>query len=320
VCGREHARVVDGVIARWGHARGQPAQQRQGVHVHRDRAVGVGPLQLDAHEAVLEREHAVLGEGRAHNVAQEGFATVGIEGPRARGGVEGEPAERRAQRLLVREGVRLGWRQPPPPLRPPRRGLAGNGRGGQLALRVVRGFPLVLGGAEETSPTQLPLHAADHAGEHVADLARLQMAQAFPAKLASILVPGAVEDDGMEVRGQPEVGQGPLEDGDGAGRGARDTLLGRALAVEPLHRLQEDPREAREQGAVHGETPSPREREGEDPLPEGALGRQHLLHEVRGGRTHAPTEAGGAEAPALTTERHDPLRAAVPASPRLRLR
>jgi hypothetical protein len=30
-------------------------------------------------------------------------------------------------------------------------------------------------------------------------------------------VPGAVEDDGMEVRGQPQIGQRPLHDGDGAG-------------------------------------------------------------------------------------------------------
>jgi hypothetical protein len=43
--GREHARVAHGVEARRRHASGQAAQQRQRVHVHRDRPVGVRLLQ-----------------------------------------------------------------------------------------------------------------------------------------------------------------------------------------------------------------------------------------------------------------------------------
>ena len=49
---REHARAAHGVEAWRRHAGGQAAQQRQRVHVHRDRPVGVRLLQGDAHQAV----------------------------------------------------------------------------------------------------------------------------------------------------------------------------------------------------------------------------------------------------------------------------
>jgi len=79
----EHSRVGDGVPARWGHAGGEPTQQRQRVHVDRDRPVGVG-LRLPARRVKSAR-------------------------PRRR--VQGEPIERRAQWLVVGQRVRLEGRE-----------------------------------------------------------------------------------------------------------------------------------------------------------------------------------------------------------------
>ena len=59
---REHARVAHGVEAWRRHAGGQAAQQRQRVHVHRDRPVGVRLLQGDAHQAVGAWLEALLGD------------------------------------------------------------------------------------------------------------------------------------------------------------------------------------------------------------------------------------------------------------------
>ena len=46
-CSREDPRVVDGVKAWWGHARSQSAQERERIHLDRDRSVGVRLLQRD---------------------------------------------------------------------------------------------------------------------------------------------------------------------------------------------------------------------------------------------------------------------------------
>jgi hypothetical protein len=59
------------VQPRWRHAGGQPAQERQRVHVHRDRPVGVGLLEGDAHEAVRALLHGV---GPSVVMVDEGMA------------------------------------------------------------------------------------------------------------------------------------------------------------------------------------------------------------------------------------------------------
>jgi len=56
---RQHARVADGVEARWGHARRQAAQQPQRVHVDCQRSVGPGLLQQDPYQPVGSMLHAL---------------------------------------------------------------------------------------------------------------------------------------------------------------------------------------------------------------------------------------------------------------------
>ena len=105
---RQHARVLHGVEPRWRHAGGQPAQQRQRVHVHRDRPVAVGLLQGDAHQAVRTLLHALLRHRRTQHVAQQRLPPRRVESARPRRRVQREPIERRAQRLVVGQGLRRG--------------------------------------------------------------------------------------------------------------------------------------------------------------------------------------------------------------------
>jgi hypothetical protein len=149
------------MVPRRGYARGEAGEQRQRVHVHRDRSVGEGFLQDDADEAVRKRNDALVRDGRSLDVAEHGFATLGVQPTRAGGGVQGEPVERGAQRLVVGELVRLGWRQTKPPLRPGRRGLAGHGRGGEVGLGIVRGF--LVFDPEQTFAPEVVLDAAERA-------------------------------------------------------------------------------------------------------------------------------------------------------------
>ena len=110
-----------------------------------------------------------------------------------------------------------------------------------------------------------------------ADLARLQVPQPLPAKLAALLVPGAIESDHVRVRVEPEIGRGPLRDRDRPGLCAQGALPSRTLGVERVHRLHEDAREVAEQRAVLSEPPAPPERE-----------RQHHCRSpLCGGRTRS---------------------------------
>ena len=134
---REHARVAHGVEAWRRHAGGQAAQQRQRVHVHRDRPVGVRLLQGDAHQAVGALLEALLGDRRAQHVAPQRLAPPRVKRPRTSRRVQGEPVERGAQRLVVGEWVRLERLTAAYPLRPGGWRLARDGGGGEVDRAAV---------------------------------------------------------------------------------------------------------------------------------------------------------------------------------------
>ncbi len=132
--------------------------------------------------------------------------------------------------------------------------------------------------------------ASNGALEHLAHLARLQMAERMPGEIGALLVVGAIESDQVEVWVEAEIGRSPLDDGDGARLRPAFAILRRALDVERVHRLLEDAREAAEKGPVLGEAAPPRERERQHPLAKAGLW-QHALHEVGGRLAHPPSHA-----------------------------
>jgi hypothetical protein len=79
--------------------------------------------------------------------------------------------------------------------------------------------------------------------EDFADLARPQVTEPLPDQTSVVLVPGAVEKDGVAVRIQSQVGGCALPDRNGACLRADVAFLLRAPRVEALHRLFEDARE-----------------------------------------------------------------------------
>jgi len=98
-----HPRIVDRVESWWRHAGCEAAQERQWIHVNRDRPIGVGFFQGDAHEAIGFLLHSLLCDRRTQDASQQRLATLGVEPARAGGRVQGEPIERRAERLVVGE-------------------------------------------------------------------------------------------------------------------------------------------------------------------------------------------------------------------------
>ena len=55
-------------------------------------------------------------------------------------------------------------------------------------------------GSHLRTPAKVPLDAPEGALEHIAHLAALQMPEPLPAKLGALLVPGAIEDDHVQMR------------------------------------------------------------------------------------------------------------------------
>ena len=98
--------------------------------------------------------------------------------------------------------MRIEGREPTHPLRPRGWRQARDGGGGEVRLGIARdvrvGAVLII--PEQSAPAKVPLDAPDGAEEHGADLARLQVPQPLPAKLAALLVPGAIESDQVQVR------------------------------------------------------------------------------------------------------------------------
>jgi hypothetical protein len=58
------------------------------------------------------------------------------------------------------------------------------------------------------------LDAPERAPQNLADLAGLQMAERLPGELAALLVVGTIDSHQVRRRAEPEIGRGPLHDGD----------------------------------------------------------------------------------------------------------
>jgi len=156
---RQHARVADGVQTRRGTLVASRQEQRQRVQVDRDRPVGAGLLQRDAHQAVGTLLHAFLGDRRTQYVAQQRLPARRVQSARPRRRVQGEPIERCAQRLVVGERVRLEGREATHPLRPCRRRLARDRRSGKVAFGIALAarLILVLKAPEQAAAGKVPL-------------------------------------------------------------------------------------------------------------------------------------------------------------------
>jgi hypothetical protein len=194
-----------------------------------------------------------------------------------------------------------------PPLRAGRWRLARDGGRGEVALQIAAAFGVGVGAVlldQEAAAAKVLLPAPNRALEHLAHLARLQMAERLPGEIGALLVLGAIESDQVEVWVEAEIGRSPLDDGDGARLCSAFTIPRRALDVERVHRLLEDAREAAEKGSVLGEAAPPREWKRQHPLAKAGLW-QHALDEVGGRRAHPPSHTGRAKTPSLATERHD---------------
>ena len=203
------SRIVDRVESWWRHAGGQPAQERERIHVNRDRAVSVSLFQGDANQAVGALLHSLLRNRGAQDVSQQRLSTPGVEAPRAGGCVQGEPIKRCAERLVVGEcseperpetarparslpsgdcGPAGGdWPESAQPgLGPPRRW---RGCSRDRLHRSARGHgprpgcALVLASKKATA-VEVPLDSPDGVLQHIAHLAGLQMSKARKERAA----------------------------------------------------------------------------------------------------------------------------------------
>jgi hypothetical protein len=199
---------VDGVEPWWRHAGCEPAQQGQRIHVDRDRPVGVGLLQGDAHEAVGALLHSLLRNRGAQDVSQQRLSTLGVEAARSSRRMQGEPIKRSAQRLVVGECSETEGPKAARPLRPGRRRLAGDRGGGEAALGVALAaeVEVVVPAPEEATPVKVTLDPPDRLLQDIAHLAGLQMSKARKDQLVPLLGPGAVQSDRVEMWIEPHVG------------------------------------------------------------------------------------------------------------------
>ena len=130
-----------------------------------------------------------------------------VKSARPRRRVQGEPIERRAQWLVVGQGMRLEGREATHPLRPGRRRLAPYRQSGEVAFGIALPVRLIPVDPEQAAPAKVPLDAADQALEHFPHLAGPHVPEPLPGELAAVLVPGPVQDDEVEVRVQSQIGR-----------------------------------------------------------------------------------------------------------------
>ena len=105
----------------------------------------------------------------------------------------------------------LGWPEPDGPLRSGRRHLARDSRGSKarlgIAVEVVVFVP-----RKHPAAAEMLLDTPDGVFEHGADFAGSETPEANEDELVLLLVPGAVQEDSVEVRTPPQVGRGALQD------------------------------------------------------------------------------------------------------------
>jgi len=176
-----------------------------------------------------------------------------------------KPSFEAPEGLVVRE--RLGLERPEAyhPLRSSRRRLTRNCRSGEARLRIGVDA-VVFGDPEQAASAKRLLDTPDREVEHVADFTGPEVPQPPKDEIPLLLVPGAVQENTVEVGIEPQVGRRSLQDRDAAGLAAQVALLARAACVEPLHRVLEDPGKGAEQRAILGEGEPPGKGEREHPL------------------------------------------------------
>ena len=62
---------------------GEPAEQGEGVHVDRNRPIGVSLLEGDSYQAVGALLHSLLGIRRAQDISKQRLSTLGVKATRA---------------------------------------------------------------------------------------------------------------------------------------------------------------------------------------------------------------------------------------------
>ena len=136
---------------------------------------------------------------------------IRVESARPRGRVQGEPVERRARWLVVGERMRLKGREATHPLRPGRRRLTRNRRSGEVPFGVAlpARLGLILVDPEQPAPAKVPLHAPDHALEHLPHLAGPEVPEPLPGEFAALLALGAIEDEPAARRARSLEPAGP---------------------------------------------------------------------------------------------------------------
>jgi hypothetical protein len=67
---------------------------------------------------------------------------------------------------------------------------------------------------KQPATAKVSLHASDRAFEHFGDFSRPRVPEAGEDEFASVLMPGAVDEEGVDVRVEAQVGGGALQDGD----------------------------------------------------------------------------------------------------------
>jgi len=95
--------------------------------------------------------------------------------------------------------------------------LTRHGGGRELALGIggALGFQLraPLSELDQAAPAQVLLDPPERPPQHLTDLAGLQMDQRMPDELAALLLVGTIEGHQVQMRIQPQIGRGPLNEG-----------------------------------------------------------------------------------------------------------
>jgi len=104
----EDAEISDRVPAGRGNCDGEAREQREGLHFNDGRAIAKRLLEQDPHESVGAELEALVGDGRAQYIFDEGLAASGVVGPGSGHGVQSEPEIVDAQRGSDAELVAVG--------------------------------------------------------------------------------------------------------------------------------------------------------------------------------------------------------------------
>ena len=199
---------------------------------------------------------------------------------------------------------------------------AGDGGGGQLGQgRLALGESVVehgqLGaGLDDASADEVSEHAGAHHLQEVADFVGRKAWQGVEDGLAiGHGRENSIDEDGMYVWIQLQVGVAPLHDHDRPAAAVADAFGAHAAPVEPENRVHEDPADGAERLAVVGQALAKLEWKCDDELSQGR-GWQHVFEPIRRGLGHSSAGARGAKSARFAAPRHDHVLAAVLASER----